>query len=207
MRIVTWNCRVGGFRYKAVHVATLRPDVLVVQECEPLDGILLIGGEEQPTLHHRLADPANPRRAIGVFSYSGMEVTPVDLDAPLYGFRRLTAGRGSADFNIVGIWTADTDVRATAYRQAVDGLRMHADWIRQRPTVMLGDFNDNASWARSFWPEVLELTAPLGLVSAYHAFFGESFGAENVTVGGYEEWRTVSDHRPVIVDVEPPEHS
>jgi hypothetical protein len=122
MRIVTWNCRGGGFRYKATHIATLRPDVLVVQECEPLDGILLFGGGEQPTLHHRLTNPANLRRASAVFSYSDVEIRPVDLDAPLYGFRRLTARRAATEFNVVAIWTSDTAARLTAYRKAGEDL-------------------------------------------------------------------------------------
>jgi hypothetical protein len=47
LRLITWNCRIGAFRYKADRIAPLRPDVLVVQEVEPIDNVMFFGGEEQ----------------------------------------------------------------------------------------------------------------------------------------------------------------
>ena len=94
MRSVTWNCRVGGFRRKAGPVAALRPDILAVHEVEPIDGVLLFAGESQPTCRDRLADPAFPRRAIGMFSYTDTELRAVDLAEPMYpsaGIRRAAA--------------------------------------------------------------------------------------------------------------------
>jgi endonuclease/exonuclease/phosphatase family metal-dependent hydrolase len=79
------------------------------------------------------------------------------------------------------------------------------------------------------WKELLGLTNELGLISAYHEYTGESFGGEKlhthfqrgsdahldycfipqawrskiakVTVGSSEEWRSLSDHMPLIVDI------
>lgn len=45
MRVITWNCRVGGFRKKANQIAPFRPDVLAVQEIEPLADVLLFAGD------------------------------------------------------------------------------------------------------------------------------------------------------------------
>ena len=54
MRLITWNRRVGAFRRKSARIAPLRPDVLAVQELEPLDDGRPFGGECQPTYrHHR----------------------------------------------------------------------------------------------------------------------------------------------------------
>ena len=63
MRLITWYCRVGGFQKKAKHIAPYRPDVLAVQEVEPLDNVLLFAGDAQPTFRERICDPAFPRRA------------------------------------------------------------------------------------------------------------------------------------------------
>src|SRR5680860_1052380 len=125
LRIVTWNCRIGGFRYKSEHMEKLKPDVLAVQEVEPLDGVLLFAGETQPTFRDRVADPAYPRRAIGVFSYTDTQLEPVDVADPLYCFRRYEASRGDLAFNVVGVWTAATDVSEISYMQAIGGLRAH----------------------------------------------------------------------------------
>jgi len=146
LRLVAWNCHIGGFRYKAEHVACLRPDVLVVQEVEPLEQVVVFGGECQPTYRDRIGDPAFPKRAIGVFSYTGLAMRAVDLDAPLYAFRRYVASKAGLQFNAIATWTAATGSPATSYRQAHEGIEAHGDWIRERPTVLLGDLNDNASY-------------------------------------------------------------
>jgi exonuclease III len=178
MRFVTWNCRVGAFRNKAKHIAPLRPDVLVAQEVEPIDSVLLFAGEQQPTYRDRCCDPESPRRAIGVFSYTDTTLRAVDQSETLYGFRRYEAQRGDLMFQVVGVWTAVTKSRATSYMQAHDGIRRHEDWIAQRPTVIVGDFNDNASYRTAHWQELLNLLEPLGLQSAYHTYFDEPYGAE-----------------------------
>jgi endonuclease/exonuclease/phosphatase family metal-dependent hydrolase len=128
--------------------------------------------------------------------------------------------------------TSATKSGKTSYRQAHEGLSHHAGWIRQRPTVILGDFNMNATWGRP-WQDLMALTEPLGLVSAYHEFFSEQFGKETqpthfhkgkeaapfhvdycflpgrwrqhvtkVEVGTYAKWHDVSDHAPVVVDLD-----
>ena len=232
MRLMTWNCRIGGFHNKAKHIAPFRPDVLAVQEVEPLDSVLLFAGDCQPTCRDRVGDPAYPRRAIGVFSYTDTQIEPMDAGEPLYGFRRYRAQRGGLTFQVAAVWTAATEVRARNYRQAHDGITQHVEWIQQHPTVILGDFNDNMSFRTPHWRQLLDLMRPLGLKSAYHEHFGEDFGAETrpthfhhgsqqspfhidycfvpaawiphvrtVEVGSYDDWHAVSDHAPLIVDV------
>jgi endonuclease/exonuclease/phosphatase family metal-dependent hydrolase len=234
MRLVTWNCRIGGFRRKAKQVAPLLPDVLAVQEVEPIDRELRFDGACQPTYRDRIGDPAYPKRAIGVFSYTDMKLKPVDLPDPMYCFRRYKARHGALTFQVVAVWTVATKARETSYKQAHVGLRCHADWIRHRPTVILGDFNDNASYRGGNWQQLLDLVQPLGLVSAYHQYFSEPFGAETqptyfhqgkgtvafhldycfvpdiwtqhikkVEVGTFNDWHTISDHAPLIVDIDP----
>lgn len=233
MRLVTWNCRVGGFRYKAKHIAAFRPDVLTVQEVEPLDNVLLFTGDEQPTCSDRVGDPSYPRRAIGTFSYTGVVLAAADADLPRYGFRRYQAQRNGLYFQVVAVWTAATKFRNTSYMQAIEGVQEHSGWIAQAPTVIMGDFNDNTSYRSGHWTQFLSLLQPLGLVSAYHEHFQESYGAESrpthyfkgnqeapfhldycfvpreragriktVTVGAYDEWRSVSDHVPLMVDLD-----
>jgi endonuclease/exonuclease/phosphatase family metal-dependent hydrolase len=233
MRLITWNCRVGGFRKKAKHIAPFRPDVLAVQEVEPLDNVLLFAGDDQPTFRDRIGDPAFPKRAIGMFSYTDVELTPVDGAACQYCFRRYRARHGELSFQVVGVWTWATKFRETSYMQAIDGVREHKNWIEQMPTVVMGDFNDNGSYKSGHWQQLLDLLQPLGLVSAYHEYFREPFGAESrpthfftgkqtspfhldycfvpkdwapriraVTVGTYDDWRSVSDHVPLVVDLD-----
>ena len=178
LRLITWNCRVGGFRKKAKHIAPLRPDVLAVQEVEPIDGVLTFEGETQPTFRDRCADPVFPQRAIGVFSYTDTQLRPVDLPGPLFSFRRYEARRRDLSFNVIAVWPWQTKSSKTAYRQVHEGLFAHANWIRERPTVILGDFNSNASFKGPNWRDLVDLLRPLGLTSAYHRYSNDEPGRE-----------------------------
>jgi len=179
MTLTTWNCRGGGFRHKAEHVAKYRPDVLAVQEVEPIDSVRLFAGDCQPTFRDRVCDPAYPRRAIGMFSYTHTKLVPVDLAEPMYFFRRYEANRDGLEFNVIAVWPWQTRSVKTSYRQAHEGLERHGAWIRQRHTVILGDFNANASFKGNNWSDLLGLLEPLGLVSAYHRHFDEMPGKES----------------------------
>jgi len=67
---------------------------------------------------------------------------------------------------------------ATSYRQVHEGIAEHRDWIRERPTVLLGDLNDNASYQGTRWIDLMALLQPLGLFSSYHDFYSEEPGLE-----------------------------
>jgi exodeoxyribonuclease III len=235
MRLVTWNCRVGNFQQKAERIAALTPppDVLVVQEVENLDSVLLFGGASQPNFRHRTIDSRFPKRGTGVFSYTGAEITSVDEENAPFGFQRYEVRLTGLSFNLAAVWTWATKVSADSYRQAHQGLETHGDWLRQRPTVVLGDFNMNEAGSGGKWRQLRKLLDSFGLVSAYHTASGESFGAETqhthfhkgdsqkpfhidycfipsewsqgirgVNVPPHAEWRDVSDHVPLIVDLD-----
>lgn len=168
MRFITWNCRVGGFRTKSRFIAPLRPDILAVQEVEPLDKVEAFAGDIQPTFRDRRADPAFPRRATGVFSYTGIQIRAVDQTDPMYSFRRYEVQSGALSFNVVAVWPWQTKSTRTAYRQAHEGIAAHSASIRQRPTVVLGDFNANAGFKGTAWADLLELMAVHKLASVPH---------------------------------------
>jgi endonuclease/exonuclease/phosphatase family metal-dependent hydrolase len=177
VRFVTWNCAIGQFRGKAKAIAPLKPDVLAVQEVESLDGVLLFAGDEQPTYRDRPA-PAESRRAIAVFSYTGVELQPVPTNQSNYSFCRYDARYKDRELQVAAVWTWQTADRATSYKQAHQGIQRYAEWIKQRPTVVLGDFNNNQIYRGGKWQDLAESLNDLGLVSAYHAFFSEPFGFE-----------------------------
>ena len=117
-------------------------------------------------------------------------------------------------------------------------LSAYQGFIKESPTVIVGDFNDNVKWDRptrliKHRTNVSELTA-LGLRSAYHHGRGVEQGAEpeptiywrdrksdgpsyhidycfvpeiwtksvSVEVGRFDDWVHLSDHVPLIVEVD-----
>jgi exodeoxyribonuclease-3 len=171
MRLMTWNCRVGAFRIKNAQVASLKADVLIVPECEDLRRELLLDGVTQPTTRLWIGSPVTTR-GVGVFSYTGATITP----APLVGdaidfFLPFVAKVGDRDLQIVAVWTAATSNSKTSYRQAHEGLDRYTGWIASADTVLMGDFNSNASYGNGkLWADIAPLLEELGLVSAYHRF-------------------------------------
>lgn len=231
MRLATWNCRVGAFRRKAARIAPLRPDILVVPECEDLDSLLFVDGDPKPTFTHRAGLPQFTR-GVGLFSYGTASVTPVELPRERLVFFDLyeVSTKGQA-FRLGAVWTTATEDKARTYRQVHDALEPHRDLLAEGDVVLLGDFNNNASYGKP-WGELLEAMEPFDLISAYHTFFAEDFGKETrptyfhrakeksqfhvdycflprswasriarVTVGAHEDWCDVSDHVPLVVDL------
>jgi endonuclease/exonuclease/phosphatase family metal-dependent hydrolase len=194
LRLITWNCRIGAFHSKAERIARLRPDVLAMQEVEPPDGHLGFEGGSQPAKRDRMGDPGYPRASTGMFSYTGTILHAVDRADPMDCFRRYEAYRGDLIFQMIAVWTADTDSRQTAFLQAHQGIRRHRNWIKQRPTVILGNFNANASYSGTHWDELMDLVRPLELVSAYHRHFDEAFGFETRNTYFYRGNRSPGFH-------------
>jgi len=120
----TWNCRVGGFRYKASRIAPFGPDVLAVQEVEPLTLEKFPDGC-RPTYCDRSWAVGFPRRGFGMFSYSPRATFhAVDGEEPFSGFRRYEVTRDRLSFNVGGVWpwatrTAKTSVGSGAQHEVI----------------------------------------------------------------------------------------
>lgn len=231
MRLVTWNCKNGGYRRKSTAVATLcpSPDIVVAQEVEPLTGLL---GELQPSCMLWKQHPSSPKLGVGVFGYAGATIEPVDLADPM-AFGRYRVVAGGCSFQLVAVWSLKTPTVKTCYQQAHEGIERHAEWIRQSPTVILGDFNNNSTFKYYGWLRLTDLMDSVGLASAYHHISGEKFGCESrptyyhcrdrskpfhidfcfvpktwlerirsVEIGHAGDWETHSDHMPLIVDIQ-----
>lgn len=161
-----------------MHVAPMRPDILAVQEVEPITSDMFPEAW-RPTYCDRSCAAGFPKRGFGMFSYSQeTAVRALDGSEPFLGFRRYEVHREHLSFNVVGVWPWQTSTVKTSYRQAHVELVRHRDWILERPTVLLGDFNANASYRGNNWKDLLELLTSLGLSSAYHRFANQSFGSE-----------------------------
>ena len=176
---MTWNCRVGAFRKKAAQIAPYLPDVLVVPECEDVRDLPELAGAAQPTSRLWFG-AAGTTRGVGVFSYTGAEISAAPtIGDPLVFFVPLEVRAADLHFNLAAVWTAVTTDPKRRYRQAHEGLERHRDWMAARPTVLLGDFNNaNVPLCAKLWRELVELLEPLGFVSAYHHHRREVYGAE-----------------------------
>ena len=173
MRIATWNC-CGKFRQKAQYVVSLEPDILAVQEVEALGDDPKFSGDFQPTYSHRAVLRPIPK-SIGIFSYTDTTLEPLCV---MPGVRCYRARHHQHQFQVMAVWTSVSTIGKQDYRQLHEALDHHDGWIRQMPTIVLGDFNQSARYKGDGWPTLQTLLDGLGLASAYHSHFKEDFGQE-----------------------------
>ena len=172
MRLVTWNCCRGGFDAKVRALDGLRYDIALVQEIARPDG------RNRPT---RLWVGDKPTHGVAAVAANGFTLRrhrsplgPLDPVVPIQV-------SGPRSFNLIAVWGRQESryIRGVHARLvALKGV------VRRRPTVIAGDFNSNTIWDKPRAPIdhsrfVAWMREELGLVSAYHAHFGEAHGMES----------------------------
>jgi exonuclease III len=226
VRLVTWNCCRGRFESKVRALDSLDYDIALLQE---------IARPEGKNLPTRIWVGDDPRHGVAVIAGNGYtlrrhrsRLAPLDPVVPI-------VVSGPRRFNLLAVWGRQQSRYVRGVHARVVELR-HV--VRRRPTLIAGDFNSNTIWDKPRAPMdhsrfVTWMRDELGLVSAYHAHFGEAHGSEstptyyhtwqepkpyhidyvfipdawrnrlaNVNVGGYDDWSKLSDHRPLLVEVD-----
>ena len=231
MRIVTWNCNRQLGR-KLQPLLDLAPDIAVVQECEKSlqvpDGFTYKWTGVFPNMGLGVL-ARDPQMRMLAYDEEWTFFLPVELPSLrvnllatwAFNHRAKSLGDGRIGTCLPVIdsmagWLAQPrSIMAGDFNQ-------HPRW--------------DTPCGRNNFRDVCSSLSSLGLKSAYHTATGEAHGAElqstlylhrkhkrpyhidycfvhsgsrlrQTQVGAFEEWRKVSDHVPVIVDVEMPNSS
>ena len=171
LRIATWNCCSATAGKTAEAVAALGASVCVLQEAQRPAAL--------PAGHLWLGP--NPRKGLAVVPGAGFTVAlgPIAPAAPwsIVPVR----GAGPARLNLLLVWTRQEH----RYIEGLDpALSAYARFLAEAPSVVIGDLNGNVIWDNPRRPTdfsrvARRMSEQFGLVSAYHAFTGESFGSES----------------------------
>lgn len=169
MRLVCWNLR-GGADEKWTRLLSLRPDAAVLPEA----------ARAPKRLSAELFDPAPEWHWVGASAARGLAVASfaapsVVLDAGPSG--RWAVGARMAGVAVLGVWSCPRNGAYT--REVLRAVESHERWLRRGPAVVAGDFNTAAGTGEAGqFARLAARLGALGLRSAYHAWFGEEFGAE-----------------------------
>ncbi len=180
MRFVTWNCQ-GAFRGKAHALATFAPDIAIIQECEALD-----------RLHAaRAYIPANDTLWFGDYAPKGLAILAygeytLELDSRYNsGIRHCVPIKvsGPSTFHLLAVWAMGHNNRRLSYiAQVHKAVEAYADFIREAPTLVAGDFNSNRQWDHiprlANHSQVVANLGAAGLGSLYHEYTGQPQGSE-----------------------------
>src|SRR5205085_12581065 len=124
----------------------------------------------------------NVRQGIAVVALPGYGLAPLPTrEVPRFVIPVQVTGPVS--FLLLAVW-AKTDLDYRYVRAVIRGVECYSDLIAAQPTVIVGDFNSNKIWdykraSHLSHSALVRKLASLGLVSAYHRFFGEEQGAES----------------------------
>ena len=171
IRLATWNCCRSSVAKTAEAVTALNASVTVVQEARRPAAL--------PPGHLWMG--SKPGNGIAVVPGAGFEVAlgPVDPAAP-WSILPVTVS-GPIGLHLLMVWTR----KEHEYDQGLDAaLTTYASFLKAAPTVVIGDFNSNAIWdaprrKTDFSRVAKRLADEFGLVSAYHAHSGETYGSES----------------------------
>jgi endonuclease/exonuclease/phosphatase family metal-dependent hydrolase len=181
MKLVTWNCQ-GAYRKKAEPIATYRPDIAVIQECEALDRLAFAGNSMRSTTQAWFGN--SNHKGVGVFSYTDLNFELYEAYDPTLRYCIPLRVTGRLRFNLLAIWAMNHPERKRSYiAQVYQALETYQAFIRQADTLLAGDFNSNKRWDSTpklgNHTQVVESLAGEKIVSVYHHYFGEAQGQES----------------------------
>jgi exodeoxyribonuclease III len=184
MKLITWNCQ-GAFRKKAQQLdrfePAIEPTIVVIQECESPAKLRFPADLRRPDDFLWQGD--NLDKGVGVFAYGDLRLTLDDSYDPSIRHCIPLRVSGKLDLNLLAVWAMGHKEKARSYiGQVYYAVQHYADFIHQRETIVLGDFNSNATWDGerkiSNHSAVVKELAAANLVSVYHEHFGEAHGHE-----------------------------
>lgn len=193
LRLVTWNCK-GRWDKNYDHIARLRPDLAVIQECANPCRIAVPGiGPHQCLGYLDCHDPErnkthNPHNGIGVFSWTGLTLDEqqVERDPSIrYVWPLRISGPGALQLHVLAVWNKRTPLvpgdNISDYVYTLECLMNAYDAFIGTPavatnTIIIGDFNTSAAYEddqkkkRLSHNRMVDRFQTLGLVNAYHVF-------------------------------------
>lgn len=224
MRIVSWNCRLGGEHDG--HLTELAPDIAVISEWGRLP-------HPAPASASSFVEFGEVGEfGLGVAGFGEWHVSRAVVPGITGGVIGAVEVRGPVECNLVAVWSCLSG--RPKENPLVEAVKCWSEWLARRPIIVAGDFNTGGSWAdirtgpMSHFP-IIDRLRGLGLHSAYHAARGveQGVGEEptlwhsngktymvdhvftptgwpilSVEVGSEDPWRQRSDHAPLVVELD-----
>ncbi|APY10525.1 exonuclease [Seonamhaeicola sp. S2-3] len=145
MRIIEWNSQ-GAFRKKNDRILSLRPDILIIPECESENKLKFGDLTPKPTDFFWYGDSEN--KGIGIFSYSDYKFELLKIFNPRFRFiiPLKVTGKDSS-FLLFAIWAMDNKEKPEAryIGQIWLAINYYSNLL-SLPCVLTGDFNSNKIW-------------------------------------------------------------
>jgi len=182
MKLITWNCQ-GAFRKKVDFILELKPDILVVQECEHPDKLKFSEKTPKPKDTYWYSDGG--KKGLGIFSYSDFKIELL----PVFNseFRYILPFQLKGDvqsFTFFAVWAmGNKENRKASYiGQIWLAINYYKELLSNKTTILIGDFNSNKIWDYKDrvgnHSDVVNKLAERKIHSVYHNHFNAEQGKE-----------------------------
>ncbi|CAN5758847.1 endonuclease/exonuclease/phosphatase family protein [soil metagenome] len=181
MKIIAWNCNMA-FRKKITAIQRLKPDILVISECEHPDKLLFSNSSFKPT--QILWFGVNQHKGLAIIALNNYKLELLDIYNP--AFRMVIPIRVTGNgvlFNLFAIWANNPDDPEGQYVEQVwKAINYYDDHFMHHSTILAGDFNSNTIWDRKLGignhSTVVKRLEEKFIYSAYHKHYKQEQGKE-----------------------------
>ena len=179
MRLVSWNCK-AAFHRKHRLICELKPDLLIVPECEKLEVSSLDFGTLSIRSFKWIGN--NPRKGIAIFSFGDYQFEVLPIFNPKHRWVVPLKVSGSRSFILLAVWAMPNSDTGSYVQPLFNALEEYGESIHTGEIYIMGDFNanfifDRPSRIHKFQDLVGDLRAK-GIRSLFHEQHGTEHGRE-----------------------------
>lgn len=196
MKIVSWNCS-GGFRKKYQKIQEIKPDIIIIQECENPE--IYRKDFDSFTYKNFIWDGETKNKGIAVFTKNGNQINKLnwnnsytlnipDISSPSLSWnsnelRQFLPFSINNEYFFLAVWTKGKENLIFGYiGQFWKYLLANKSEILDYKPFIIGDFNSNSIWDKKdrWWnhSEIISLLDKWNYKSLYHLFYSEKQGNE-----------------------------
>ena len=172
-----------AFRNKAQFILKLKPDILIVQECECFERLDFSLFPDQPT-SKIWCQYKEGKKGLAIFSFGKYSVKTHESFIPDYSvILPVSVSDGIYKFNLFGVWTVNSGKPGGNYVDQIwNAIEYYDSLIRPSGTILIGDFNSNVIFdrknRRATHSNLVTKLGERNIRSAYHSILKQTQGSE-----------------------------
>ena len=139
MRIISWNCQ-GAYRKKIDKILELKPDIVVIQECESIESLRSFCKEKTP-LKSFWFSGLDPNKGVGIFIHADYEILGVVHYSDIE-FIIPVKIRNKFEFYLFAIWAMapiGKDKGRSYTYQIEKAVAKYEDILKNNLSILIGD--------------------------------------------------------------------
>jgi exonuclease III len=183
MRIIEWNCQ-GAFRLKNKEILELKPDILIVPECEREEKLGF--GKLTPKPNDFLWYGDTGKKGIAIFSFSDYKLKLLKEFNPEFRYVvPIEISNETNSFLLFAVWAMDNKQNPLSrYIGQVWNAVNYYQAALANNTILIGDFNSNQIWDDKErvgnHTDVVNFLNNFKIESLYHKLQNEAHGKESL---------------------------